>query len=87
MLLFNYLDTLPKLYQIPLILSCCITEEDLIRKQAGNLEKVKEMSNVLGSEHIKNVTSLEGQLAELSKVHIQQQVPAYKNLMFNAINP
>ena len=44
------------------------------------------MSNVLGSEHIKNVTSLEGQLAELSKVHIQQQVPAYKNLMFYAIS-
>ena len=51
-----------------------LAEEDLIRKQAANLEKLKDMAEVLSSEHIKNVPAMEGKLAELSKLHIQQQV-------------
>lgn len=50
-----------------------LAEEELIRQQAANLEKVEQMLNLLNSEHIKFVPSLQGKLQELGKVHIKQQ--------------
>jgi len=63
-----------------------LAEEELIRQQAANLEKVEQMLNLLNSEHIKClesswltcgfdeiVPSLQGKLQELGKVHIKQQ--------------
>lgn len=50
-----------------------LAEEDVIREHASTLEQIEQMCDVLGSEHIKAVPSLQTQLYELSTVHIQQQ--------------
>jgi len=50
-----------------------LAEEELVRQQAANLEKVEQMLNLLNSEHIKFVPSLQDKLQELGKVHIKQQ--------------
>ncbi|KAI0208031.1 hypothetical protein LSAT2_007306 [Lamellibrachia satsuma] len=50
-----------------------LTEEARLRKEAADLELVKEMSHLLSSEHVRAVPSMENQLHLLCKLHITQQ--------------
>lgn len=50
-----------------------LAEEALIRQTASSLEKLQDLTEYLGSEHIKVVPNIEMKLQELSKIHIQQQ--------------
>ena len=49
-----------------------LNEEDKLRQTNAMLDKVKESKNVLDSETLKNVPSMEGKLLELTKVHLDQ---------------
>ncbi|KAK2146929.1 hypothetical protein LSH36_578g00045 [Paralvinella palmiformis] len=51
-----------------------LAEEDHIHQTAKYLENIKDLADVLGSEHIKVVPELEGKLQELSKIHLEQQI-------------
>ncbi|ELU08283.1 hypothetical protein CAPTEDRAFT_189188 [Capitella teleta] len=50
-----------------------LAEEQLIRQQAENLQKIQGMQDILGSEHIKAVPDLQEKLHQLSSVHLKQQ--------------
>lgn len=49
-----------------------MSEEQRLREDNALLEQVKDKKNVLNSEALRNVPNLEGQLLQLTKVHLQQ---------------
>ncbi|CAD5124349.1 DgyrCDS12638 [Dimorphilus gyrociliatus] len=50
-----------------------VAEEELMKQSTENLEKIKDLSKALDSEHIKSVSSLNGKLNQLCVVHLQQK--------------
>ena len=57
---------------IPARAELILAEENEIRKTNDFIERVKDSKSVLDSQAIKNVGSLEGKLAELTKVQLDQ---------------
>lgn len=49
-----------------------LSEESKLKQNNALLEQVKDKKNVLDSETLKNVPNMEGQLLQLTKVHLQQ---------------
>ena len=47
-----------------------VVEEDNLRQQAKDLEAVKDLSQVLSSEHLKVTPALSSQLQKLSEVSL-----------------
>lgn len=50
-----------------------LAEEDFLKQQAGKLEELESLKEILDSAHIKGMPSHSSKLQELSKVQIDQQ--------------
>ncbi|XP_074651395.1 dynactin subunit 3-like isoform X2 [Tubulanus polymorphus] len=57
----------------PAKLDILLAEEDWIKKQAADLERLQELQKILDSEHLKVIPSLNEKFQELTKRHIEQQ--------------
>lgn len=50
-----------------------LAEEDFLKQQAGKLEELESLKEILDSAHIKGMPSHSSKLQEISKVQIDQQ--------------